>query len=1058
MFPSKRIIIAISLVIVAAFLLSLQQGVLAQLSNVSPDAIAIRVVPNPNHYSAMYWYQLQKFTGSPQSLEVDGYSAVRDGRTVYANAANIDGGTLYTNIYVISYNQEAERATIDILSQILTHWKFNNNLLVTGTCSLDSTVTCLLDSECAPGTCSSEKAQVVRDTRRLEGIAEIEDIIEASKMEKGKYPSMEAGSYIPGISISTWPSWQKNLANELGKRLPIDPVNTLGECVGYNPTTCWDEYSKEFVDSNISDGLDLPSGSSVYAYMGTPTGISYDICAIMESSYVGGAGSGNCNSGSAYGTGGVTGNNQPQFMGDNLSGLSGQEYSGFLQAIDPDGDPITWSVDVSGSTWVPNFWSSAPSLENTHIPSQKELNALVAGAPGTYTVAVTLDDGRGLPNSTNVRTYTISITNPPPDFYSPDYIYAASSTDPMDYVFIATDHTTNYPLSYSLFLGSLPIGTSDSFNLVGMDYEYRIGGVIDPVLNPIISVTNYPISIQIADVFGVADNDSFVITVTNNAPIFSLSDQEFLVGPTRVFNYTTNVTDPEHNYPLTFTTVSGVMPFNLVDTFVYNGSDYTFTINGIVDPVANPVPVNTVYSFNFRVTDEYGATANRAMNITLANNPPEMNTFNCSDTVRINNAYMPCTVSGTDPDGHAIASFDYLGLPPGMSGNPSTGVISGNPSVEGNYTVQVRPIDEYGAIGSYDSFSMTVYTYCGDNVLQARNMEERGGAGDNGYEFCDNLDGVAPNPAASGPDLQYACTTPPECALTGPCPNTCRHTGGYCGDATVQGGYGEDCDDGNVVDGDGCNTFSAFCQYACGDGTVSSGEDCDDGNNIDGDGCNTFSASCQYACGDGIVTGTEECELNETRAEYNTRTGSSLNAVEYEAFRLSCYDCAIGCTADPIGQGCFVWISGVETCQKGKYVCVSGVSACVDVFTPVYGYEIYDYCCKSIIETGSVGQGQVDLSTMALTRIKPAAAVSGAGNFYCDQVCAGTGQVCVGVGLTNNPSNYCYAVRCDSGNDCTASANNAMQDCKTTYPYLIDGDSCTNPEAYHVGYTSCLCY
>ena len=57
-----------------------------------------------------------------------------------------------------------------------------------------------------------------------------------------------------------------------------------------------------------------------------------------------------------------------------------------------------------------------------------------------------------------------------------------------------------------------------------------------------------------------------------------------------------------------------------------------------------------------------------------------------------------------------------------------------------------------------------------------------------------------------------------------------------CGDGMVQF-WAEMCDDGNTVDGDGCN---AACQDEyCGDGIPQEGlgELCDDGNTISGDGC-----------------------------------------------------------------------------------------------------------------------------------------------------------------------------------------------------------------------------
>jgi len=79
---------------------------------------------------------------------------------------------------------------------------------------------------------------------------------------------------------------------------------------------------------------------------------------------------------------------------------------------------------------------------------------------------------------------------------------------------------------------------------------------------------------------------------------------------------------------------------------------------------------------------------------------------------------------------------------------------------------------------------------------------------------------------------------------------------------------GEECDDGDLIDGDGCSSKCkrehAPPEGCCGDGIVQPGfgEDCDNGNLNDGDGC---SSSCkleknpcnkclhQKMCGDGIV-------------------------------------------------------------------------------------------------------------------------------------------------------------------------------------------------------------
>ncbi len=71
---------------------------------------------------------------------------------------------------------------------------------------------------------------------------------------------------------------------------------------------------------------------------------------------------------------------------------------------------------------------------------------------------------------------------------------------------------------------------------------------------------------------------------------------------------------------------------------------------------------------------------------------------------------------------------------------------------------------------------------------------------------------------------------------------SCLTPVGDCGNGVVE--PGEQCDDGNLVAGDGC---SASCRLeVCGNGILDPGEQCDDGNLVSGDGC---SAGCRLeAC------------------------------------------------------------------------------------------------------------------------------------------------------------------------------------------------------------------
>ena len=87
------------------------------------------------------------------------------------------------------------------------------------------------------------------------------------------------------------------------------------------------------------------------------------------------------------------------------------------------------------------------------------------------------------------------------------------------------------------------------------------------------------------------------------------------------------------------------------------------------------------------------------------------------------------------------------------------------------------------------------------------------------------------------------------CGVGDQCGPSCGTIGPVCGNNIVEAG--EQCDDGNLADGDGCD---ALCQIeagpVCGNAILETGEQCDDGNTAAGDGCD---ASCQIEQSTGTV-------------------------------------------------------------------------------------------------------------------------------------------------------------------------------------------------------------
>lgn len=419
--------IVLMLLVITAVFLSKEN----QAAERSPDAIGLRVIPNPGYYSSLVWYKKNiKLQGSPQNLTVDGYGAVRDGRTVYVNAANISGNNFYTNIYIISYNQDAEAGTIDIFGQILAHWKFNANIIQSGSCSKTTNKDCVQSADCPQGEyCAGPKAKIIRDTKRLEDLAEIKIALENyKKNHNNRYPQLAAGSYLPNKTISVWPSWRATLGAELGITMPLDPVNKLGACPGYDVETCWDQKNKEF-NGTIPSGL--PSGSYVYAYSVAADGSHYDSCGYMESGHVreeqnsacpGSRGSG----GLSHQVSGDIGNHNP-VISNNVGGVSsivengytiikavsGQPLKFFVSGSDQDQDDLSslslWQIvaidPAARDDWLAAQWSGYPQLQSTQVSNIKKIFATTVGQTGPcsndvcqtkdYVFHLELSDGRG---------------------------------------------------------------------------------------------------------------------------------------------------------------------------------------------------------------------------------------------------------------------------------------------------------------------------------------------------------------------------------------------------------------------------------------------------------------------------------------------------------------------------------------------------------------------------------------------------------------------------------------------------------------------------------------
>ncbi|MDD5534606.1 MAG: Ig-like domain-containing protein [Patescibacteria group bacterium] len=223
-------------------------------NSVNNDVIGLKVLKNPDYLTPFEWYKKNvPNPGSPTSLIVNGYQAVKEGRTVYVGATNVDNNEIIEGlIYLISYSDNAKPETIDIFNKLVEDWQFNTNKTV-------------------------DKQLIQRDLFRLYDLRTMSQKLADYKSNYDYYPKLESGSFMKGITDSKWPSW-KNPQGQFISSMPNDPINqflnpTSGYCAGCNNAsqcdgTCYNQSTSKY---------ECPVGSHVYQYMVKDGGADYSL-------------------------------------------------------------------------------------------------------------------------------------------------------------------------------------------------------------------------------------------------------------------------------------------------------------------------------------------------------------------------------------------------------------------------------------------------------------------------------------------------------------------------------------------------------------------------------------------------------------------------------------------------------------------------------------------------------------------------------------------------------------------------------------------------------------
>ena len=240
----------------------------------------------------------------------------------------------------------------------------------------------------------------------------------------------------------------------------------------------------------------------------------------------------------------------------------------------------------------------------------------------------------------------------------------------------------------------------------------------------------------------------------------------------------------------------------------------------------------------------------------------------------------------------------------------SDAATSDGGATDGGSTTDGGPVGDGGTTGDGGTSLMPL---CGNGIVDTN-------------ETCDDGDGILTDDCPDGP--------------TGTCQTA------TCGDGYLYGpGFGgaEQCDDGNMDTGDGCDDSCQRESSLCGDGNLDTNEACD----LGGANSDVASGSCPQVCrtdcscprcGDGVT----DYALGEECDDYNTSSGdgcSSSCAIEVGS---SCGDgsldpsageecddggnaagdgCSPTCQFETLGSTCGTGgMTGIERCDDGNTV------------------------------------------------------------------------------------------------------------------------------------------
>ena len=335
----------------------------------------------------------------------------------------------------------------------------------------------------------------------------------------------------------------------------------------------------------------------------------------------------------------------------------GATYLYAVQAFDPDGDPLRYSLPEFPVGMTIDFFTGLV----TWVPTATQM--------GPHAVQVKVDDGRGM---AVIQSFTVSVLNQVPN-QAPTIVSTPpfSATVARNYVYdVGATDPDGDPLAFSL--DTAP---------AGMSIDAALGTIRwIPTAD---HVGSQNVVVRVNDTQGGFATQSFTIVVraVNVPPAISSTPPTFgSVG--NAYFYAVRASD--------------------VDGDALNFAPITMPAGMTIDPLTGLIEWTPLASqlgsqgVAFRVDDGQGGVATQVYTIVVtatANNHPPVVTSTPPFLATLNAPYR-YEVTATDPDGDAL-TFQLLTRPDGMSINENTGIVTWTPTALqlGRHTVTVAAVD-----------------------------------------------------------------------------------------------------------------------------------------------------------------------------------------------------------------------------------------------------------------------------------------------------------------------------------------------------------------------------